>query len=101
MSAVDLWQASFREVAASLPGSGVPWLARLRAQAIERFADEGWPSNRLERWRHTSLVFMNNERFTLSAQAADEAAGRQALAVLQAVGGAAAAGEACPGVGDH
>ena len=103
MSAVDLWQASFREASASLPGSGVPWLARLRTQAIERFADEGWPSSRLERWRHTSLLFLNNERFALSAQAADEAAGRRALTALQAVGvsAAAPAGEVGPGEGDH
>ena len=69
MSAIDFWLGRHRDVAADLPGADLPWLARLREDAIDRFADEGWPTTRRENWRHTSLAFM----------------GQQALAVSEAV----------------
>jgi Fe-S cluster assembly protein SufD len=58
MSAVGFWLGRHRDVAAGLPGANLPWLARLRDEAIDRFADEGWPTTRRENWRHTSLAFM-------------------------------------------
>lgn len=64
MSAIDFWLGRHRDTAADLP-----WLVRLREDAIDRFADEGWPTTRRENWRHTSLAFM----------------GQQALAVREAV----------------
>ena len=69
MSAVDIWLTRHRDAAADLPGASLPWLVRLREEAIDRFADEGWPTTRRENWRHTSLAFM----------------GQQALAVSEAV----------------
>ena len=69
MSAIDFWLGRHRDSAAALPGADLPWLARLREDAIDRFADEGWPTTRRENWRHTSLAFM----------------GQQALAVSEAV----------------
>ncbi|MFA7664531.1 MAG: Fe-S cluster assembly protein SufD [Burkholderiaceae bacterium] len=83
MSSVDLWRAAFDERAPTLPGASLPWLSRLRAQALERFADEGWPSGRLEAWRHTSLVFMNSERFAPVAAGVDGAVLSRVLAGLR------------------
>ncbi|HVK90977.1 MAG TPA: hypothetical protein VM468_06155, partial [Mycoplana sp.] len=60
---VATWLQRHRDVAPSLAGAGLPWLADLRTRAIARFADSGWPSNRLENWRHTSLLFMEREDF--------------------------------------
>ncbi|AVR88297.1 Fe-S cluster assembly protein SufD [Thauera aromatica] len=61
MSALDFWVARQRDTAAALPGADIPWLARLRTDAIARFADEGWPTTRRENWRHTSLAFMEQQ----------------------------------------
>ena len=58
MSTIDTWVARHHERAASLPGAALPWLLRRRADAIARFAELGWPTTRLEPWRHTSLSFL-------------------------------------------
>jgi len=64
VSGTEHWLAAFREIAPSLPGAALPWLGAIRQGAITRFADSGWPSNRLENWRHTSLAFLDKETFT-------------------------------------
>ena len=58
MSTIDTWVGRHHERAASLPGAALPWLLRRRADAIARFAELGWPTTRLEPWRHTSLSFL-------------------------------------------
>lgn len=63
MSAIDTWTADFRTHAAHLPGAHLPWLAALRERAIERFADEGWPTRKRENWHHTSLAFLDTQTF--------------------------------------
>lgn len=68
MSAIDSWVTDFRTRALQLPGGRLPWLSALRQRAIERFADEGWPTRRRENWHHTSLAFM--EQQTLAAATA-------------------------------
>lgn len=73
MSAIDFWVARQRDTAASLPGAQLPWLARLRADAIARFADEGWPTTRRENWRHTSLAFMEQQALAVRSTVAPEA----------------------------
>ncbi|WEN42002.1 FeS cluster assembly protein SufD [Thauera sp. GDN1] len=73
MSATDFWLARQRDTAAGLPGAQLPWLARLRADAIARFADEGWPTMRRENWRHTSLAFMEQQALGVREAAAPEA----------------------------
>jgi hypothetical protein len=55
MSAVDFWLGRHREIAAGLAGAKLPWLARVRDEAIGRFADEGWPTTRRDR-RPTTLA---------------------------------------------
>jgi len=102
MSATDAWLAGFRQRAASLPGAGLPWLDRVRAQAIDRFAAEGWPSGRLEAWRHTSLVFLGSESFAPAAEGSvDEAAARRAVAALRASQAASGGGAKAAGPDGH
>ncbi|MFP5406177.1 MAG: Fe-S cluster assembly protein SufD [Gammaproteobacteria bacterium] len=69
MSDVAHWLGAFESQASGLSGAGLPWLEAVRRRAIERFADEGWPSNRIDAWRHTSLTFLDRQRF-VSAQPA-------------------------------
>ena len=74
MSAVETWLEIFRAQAAGLPGAKLPWLVATRNRAIERFAEAGWPTNRLENWRHTSLALLGQQEF--AARAADDSAAR-------------------------
>lgn len=74
MSAIDTWVAQFDAQAPRLPGAGLPWLAALRRRAIERFADQGWPTRRHPNWQHTSLAFMEQQSFAAPIDATDPAA---------------------------
>jgi len=66
-SGIERWLDAFREAAPALPGADSPWLAALRQRSMERFARTGWPTNRLENWRHTSLAFLDKTEFTPAA----------------------------------
>ena len=72
MSAIDFWVAEHRARAPRLPGAALPWLAGLRERAIQRFADEGWPTPRIENWHHTSLAFMEQRAAAIRAGEAKE-----------------------------
>ncbi|ATE58665.1 Fe-S cluster assembly protein SufD [Thauera sinica] len=74
MSAISHWLERYNTRRGELPGAGVPWLDALREQAIIRFADEGWPTSRLENWRHTSLALLEERTFAPAAAAAEPAA---------------------------
>lgn len=67
MSAVAHWLERYNARRDTLPGAGVPWLDALREEGIMRFADEGWPGNRLEDWRHTSLALLEERSFASAA----------------------------------
>lgn len=56
----------FSRRAGSLPGRGLSWLAKLRCDAIERFAAAGLPTTRDEDWKYTSLRALDNRRFDTS-----------------------------------
>lgn len=64
--------ADFERSKASLPGAGKPWLARLRRDALERFAERGVPTRRDEEWKYTSLAAL--EKMPLAAHS--DGAGR-------------------------
>lgn len=53
------WSEQFAARSARLPGARLDWLDARRRQAIARFAELGWPSSRLEDWRHSSLSFLD------------------------------------------
>ena len=46
----------FAEVRAELPGRGLAWLDERRDRAIARFAEEGFPSPRVEAFKYTNLA---------------------------------------------
>ncbi|HLT27489.1 MAG TPA: Fe-S cluster assembly protein SufD [Zeimonas sp.] len=81
MTAAQSWAEAFRERAPSLAGAGLPWLAETRRRALERFVAEGWPSTRNDAWRHTSLLVLEHEQFSVPEAGAAErgAAGLEAL----------------------
>jgi len=47
----------------SLPGARAPWLAKARQRSLDRFMAEGWPTTRNKDWRHTSLAFLQQQKF--------------------------------------
>ncbi len=53
---LQAWADTFGQRAGGLPGAQLPWLGTLRRQALDRFMAEGWPTPRIEAWRHTSLA---------------------------------------------
>ena len=57
---------AFAAVSDSLPGRGVGWLVTLRAQAIERFGDAGFPTSRDEVWKFTNLRPLTRQTFSLA-----------------------------------
>ena len=48
---VDLFDAAEQ----ALPGAGNPWIADLRAKAIDAYAALGLPHRRVEAWKYTDL----------------------------------------------
>lgn len=51
----DRLLAEHGRIEATLPGSGLPWLAGARRAALERFASNGIPTLADEDWKYTSL----------------------------------------------
>ncbi len=51
-----------------------PWVNALRQEALARFAAEGWPSRKIEAWRHTSLLPMEQRSFEWAQDDFDRAA---------------------------
>jgi Fe-S cluster assembly protein SufD len=74
MNAIDSYLSSFERVNGSVPA----WLTTLRRNAMRRFADQGFPTTRLEDWKYTDVTPITNLPFHLAtarpAQAAREVA---------------------------
>lgn len=68
--------SEFMRVAETLPGADVPWLGRLRATAIDRFAQRGFPTRRDEEWKYTNLAALENHPFFAAAARPDRATAR-------------------------
>lgn len=47
--------AAFRSNRARLPGSGIPWMQRLRDRAAASFTAQGFPDRRCEEWKYTDI----------------------------------------------
>ena len=45
----------FNSAEQALPGAGNPWIADLRAKAIDAYAALGLPHRRVEAWKYTDL----------------------------------------------
>lgn len=59
----DHYLADFARVSARLPGSHAPWLARLRTDALDAFALQGFPTRRNEEWKYTSVAAFEQRAF--------------------------------------
>jgi len=55
--------AEFAGVAPLLPGARLPWVARSRQAALERFAGQGFPTKRDEDWKYTSTTAIEKLTF--------------------------------------
>lgn len=67
---VDRFTSEFARHATSLPGARAPWVARLREDALARFAERGLPTTRDEDWKYTSVAALAKR--PLSAAPRDE-----------------------------
>ena len=56
-------------------GAEPSWLGSLRHEAIAAFAEQGFPSTKLEEWRYTSLKSLADVHFELAGGRGDGAAG--------------------------
>jgi Fe-S cluster assembly protein SufD len=63
MNAIDNYLSSFERVNGSVPA----WLTTLRRDAMRRFADQGFPSTRLEDWKYTDVTPIANLPFRPAA----------------------------------
>ena len=52
-----------RRIENTLPGRKVPWLARLRSEALERFMAHGFPSSREENWKYIDQLPLKRRHF--------------------------------------
>ena len=68
MNAREHTLADFARSAATLPGAGVPWLARARRMALERFAASGYPDAHDEEWKYTSVAAIEKRAFRAVSQ---------------------------------
>jgi Fe-S cluster assembly protein SufD len=55
----------YRQAKPGLPGRDIPWLERLRAEAVERFMAAGIPGRAEEAWKYTDTRAFEKRRFTL------------------------------------
>jgi Fe-S cluster assembly protein SufD len=58
--------------AATLPGAGIPWLARSRSRSVAAVAAAGLPSPRSERWKYTPLKSLESRAVPLAGAASGE-----------------------------
>lgn len=63
---VSRYPAEYASIAPVLPGQALPWLQKLRTQALERFSAQGFPSLRDEEWRYTNVSAIEKKLFSPS-----------------------------------
>lgn len=63
--AVAQYRAMNEQFLKRAEASAPAWLTRLRSEAIERFSDLGFPTRKLEAWRHTNLAPLGKIKFSL------------------------------------
>jgi len=63
IQARDRYIADFDQVAPALAGQGVAWIKRLRREALDRFAELGFPTARDEDWKYTQVTPIERGQF--------------------------------------
>jgi Fe-S cluster assembly protein SufD len=61
------YTAEYQTIAPALPGQNLPWLQTLRAEALELFSVQGFPSPRDEEWRYTNVSGIEKKLFSSSS----------------------------------
>ena len=56
----------FAQLRAELPGQDVPWMDELRQSSLARFGRIGFPTQRDEEWKYTSLRAITSKSFRLA-----------------------------------
>lgn len=67
----DLYRQQFVDIAPTLAGARLPWLARTRARAFERYATLGLPTLRDEDWKYTSVAALDKRAFSFATNSPD------------------------------
>ena len=75
------WREEFESFRAALPATEPEWLRVLRATGIGAFEEAGFPTTRLEDWRHTSVAAIARTEF----QRPPASAGVADVAVLDTI----------------
>jgi Fe-S cluster assembly protein SufD len=63
---VQAYCEAFEARADALPGPRLPWLSRLRRDAIGAFAERGFPTTRWEDWRATNVTPISERTFRVA-----------------------------------
>ena len=74
MNRPDVFRSHFE----SLNGSAPTWVRRLRATGMQRFADLGFPTTRLEDWKYTDVSRIAETPFRMPVNASNDDADRVA-----------------------
>ena len=80
MNAVSHYLEAYPELSATLPGQDLPWLARLRKDALACFAANGFPTPREEEWKYTNIAPIEKHRFSPTPAAAPGLVDAEAIA---------------------
>lgn len=59
----DLFSAAYQRLEPRFPGRGHGWLKDLRLESLERFRELGFPTNKDEEWRFTTVGPIANTDF--------------------------------------
>ena len=62
-SMVEYYLAEHAAAAPGLPGNGVPWMEKLRRDALDAFAELGFPGPREEAWKYTRVAPIEKRAF--------------------------------------
>ncbi len=89
MSTIETYRDQFRTHAASLPGAGLPWMDELRAAGLDRFSKGGFPTQRNEAWKFTSLRPLEKVTFALAQDGAADSVPVDLIPSVMPVGEAA------------
>src|SRR5258705_6927188 len=81
------YQLAFRDLQEDLQSGSVAWLRRLRANAMDRFAELGFPSVKDEEWKYTNVapIAAIDFKSALSQTAAESELETEALASFSCV----------------